>query len=90
MLYSDQESEEMGEGGGAENCGRVEKKSFCVHEICLGMGTQDFFLTRERGKKKRIMVFDEEKGVLVNSKVLLMTSVYFGIQFLETAKYSNL
>lgn len=37
------------------------------------------------------MVFDEEKGVLVNSKVLLMTSVYFavlcaGIQFLETAK----
>lgn len=29
-------------GGGAESCGRV-KKSFCVHEICLGMGTQDFF-----------------------------------------------
>lgn len=27
------------------------------------------------------MVFDEEKGVLVNSKVLLMTSVYFGIHF---------
>lgn len=28
---------------GAESCGRVKKKSFCVHEICLGMGTQDFF-----------------------------------------------
>lgn len=46
--------EKIGGGGkgGAKSCGRV-KKSFSVHEICLGMGNTRFFLTREEGIKKK-------------------------------------